>query len=156
MYADAKSPAVRKEAVKFMADFLRTTLRATAARKRRFQLSAAEIEEAIEERAEIEKGYFINKLDVLDPEARRLELMKKRLKIGDWAVGTVKNLFTYDADFFEFERAQRAAMGLPEFGEEVTGVPAGAAPEDRYGFFSLGGGAEEGYDHRAAQDEDVN
>ncbi len=81
--------------------------------------------------------------------------MKKKLKIGDWAVGTVKNLFSYDADFFEFERDQRAAMGLPEFSADVTGGAAG--DQDRFGFYEFAAqeiGMDDTSNHRAAQDED--
>ena len=81
---------------------------------------------------------------------RKVELIKRNLKIGDWAVGTSKNLFSYNSDMWELRRDQRLAMGLPEFGE---GEARGAAAE-RYGFFTMGGGEGEGYDHRAAQDED--
>ena len=112
--------------------------------------------EAINARAELEKNSFIQKFDKLDRDLRKVELMKKKLKIGDWAVGNVKNLFTYDADFFEFEREQRAAMGLPEFSADITG--AGAAEEDRYGMYNFGEqevGMEDASNHRAAQDEDV-
>jgi hypothetical protein len=114
--------------------------------------------DAILARTELEKRAFINKFDQLDREMRRIELEKKKLKIGDWAVGTVKNLFSYDADFYEFERGQRAAMGLPEFAAGVdgaAGAPAGAA-EDPYGFFQFGQQpqADGAYDHRARHDED--
>lgn len=74
-------------------------------------------------------------------------MIKKSLKIGDWAVGTVKNLFTYDANFYEFERSQRSAMGLPEFGGgDVEGNPVFDRRQEVI---------DGGYDNRPAADEDV-
>ena len=86
-----------------------------------------------------------------------MELIKKNLKIGDWAVGNVKNLFHYDADFFEFERAQRAEMGVPDFDGRITGVDeGGAAAENPFGFymFAEAGPTMHDNDHRGRQDED--
>ena len=88
---------------------------------------------------------------------RKMELLKKKLKIGDWAVGS-QNLFKYSADMFEFERAQRAAMGVPEFAEDITGAIE-APPEGAGDLFDFGAeehGMEEGLQHRAEQDEDAD
>ena len=57
---------------------------------------------------------------------------------------------------YEFERSQRAAMGLPEFTEDVTGAVDAAAGGDFYDFAVVEPGMEEGVLHRAAQDEDEN
>ena len=120
------------------------TLIKNAASVATYQLTREQIEEQLQIRAEKEEAYFIDKFDKLDRDMRQVELMKKRLKIGDWAVGTTKNLFRYDADFFEFERDQRAAMGVPDFEESVTGVGGGAAEQGggRYGLGGVGGGEE--------------
>jgi len=113
-----------------------------------YQKTPEQIADAINVRAEKEKAYFIEKFDSLDKDLRDIEKRKKALKIGDWAVGTLKNLFSYDAEFFEFERGQRAAMGLPEFSGDITGLleaePMRAAAQ------------EPGYDHRAPADEDMD
>jgi hypothetical protein len=95
----------------------------------------------------------------LDRDLRKLELLKKKYKIGDWNVGTTKNLFSYNADFFEFERAQRAAMGLPDFADHISGGPAAGAPQrSDYGFYEFGTEGvrmENSNDHRVGHDEDV-
>jgi hypothetical protein len=55
------------------------------------------------------------------------------------------NMAKYDADFFEFERDQRAQMGLPEF-EAAYGVEGGGGAggrqergAERYGLAAIGG-----------------
>jgi len=157
LYEDTTSVATKRRAIQFIHVWLMESIAAKATDANTYQMNADQIAEAIHVRAELEKAGFIDKFDKLDRELRKVELMKKKLKIGDWAVGTLKNMFSYDADFFEFEREQRAAMGLPEYGAEVTGPAADA--EDRYGFHNFGPGEEVGMDDqsnlRAAQDEDV-
>jgi len=93
----------------------------------KYQLSDEDIQLKITEREEKERNFFIKKIDVLDGEMRKIELMKKKLGLGDWNV-SAKNLFSYNSDWWEHERDQRAAMGLiPEF--SVTGAEeAGPAP----------------------------
>jgi hypothetical protein len=66
---------------------------------------------------------MINKLAKMTPEEKKVELMKKRLGLGDWAIGGTKAIYQYDPEQYERERAQRAEMGL---GEEVAGGGAGA------------------------------
>ena len=85
-----------------------------------------------------------------------MELLKKKYRIGDWNVGTTKNLFSYNADFFEFERSQRAAMGLPDFADHITGGQAKTKRED-FGFYQFGTETvklSNDNDHRVAADED--
>lgn len=146
---------VRKAAMQFFNGFFMDALRVARVSIEKTQLTPKEIQEALLARQEMERAEFIRRFDVLDRDMRKIELMKKNLKIGDWAVGTMKNLFQYDAEFYEFERGQRAAMGLPEFDEGVTG-PGGAA-ENPYGFMTTEAErVEVGVnDHRGAHDEDA-
>jgi hypothetical protein len=148
---------VRARVITFFQGWLLDTLRTAGQQVTEYQMPADRIQEALLARAEMEKASFIQKLDKLDREMRKIELIKKKLKLGDWAVGTVKNLFSYDADFFEFERGQRAAMGLPDFAGDITG-PGGAegGAENPYGFFQFGEQTtqDRAYDHRARHDED--
>ena len=115
-----------------------------------YYLSDAEIENAIFAREEKERNFFINKIDVLDGEMRKIELMKKQLKLGDWNVSS-KNLFSYNRDWWEHEREQRAAMGIvPGFGENVTNdVQPDMEPIIEANPF------ENINDHRGGEDEDV-
>ena len=117
-----------------------------------------QIKERVAARIEKEKQMFIQKMDKKEPEMRKLELTKKKLKIGDWSVGTTKKLFSYDPEMFEFERSQRAEMGVPDFADDITGVQEEAeTAAEAAGFFQFGVeevGMSEGTLHRAAQDED--
>jgi hypothetical protein len=97
--------------------------------------SDQKIRDIISMRAEAEKVSMINRLAKMTPEEKKVELMKKRLGLGDWAVGGTKAIYQYDPEQYERERAQRSEMGLAEFG----GVPGGV---DEYG-----GGGEGGYDN---------
>jgi hypothetical protein len=117
-----------------------------------YNLDEKQIQEKILARKEAEKNMFIDRLDKLDKDMRKVELIKKSLKIGDWAVST-KNLFKYDADFYEFQRQQRSQMGLPEFMSDVAAEPV----ENRFGFASFGGLGQNdaAYEHRAVHDEDA-
>ncbi len=147
---------IRRAAMKFFQGFFVDALRVARGFVEKTQMSAKQIQEALLARQELERAEFIRRFDVLDRDMRQVELIKKRLKIGDWAVGTMKNLFQYDADFFEFERGQRAAMGLPEFAGDITGDMGGGMRENPYGFMEFGTErVEVGInDHRGAHDED--
>ena len=54
-------------------------------------------------------------------------MIKKKLKLGDWAVGAI-NRTKYNADLFEFSSRQLEKIGIPQFGAEVTGL-AGVAEQ---------------------------
>jgi hypothetical protein len=113
-YAEIASPDIAVQSVKFFASFFMTSVRVHTKAFARYQLNESQIAEALHARAELEKARFIKVFDTLDKDLRKVELMKKKLKIGDWAVGS-KNLFKYDAEFFEFQRVQREQMGLAEY-----------------------------------------
>jgi len=112
----------------------------------KYQLTDEQIQIDIAKREEKERNFFINKIDVLDGELKKVELMKKKLGLGDWNVNT-KNLFSYNSDWWDHERDQRAAMGiLPEFAgvgqAEEGGLPVPANPYSDVN------------DHRVAEHED--
>ncbi len=151
------SPDIQQPLQRFFQSWCVSLLQLSAAESQKYQLSAKKIQDELLSRQEREKAYFIKRFDDLDRDMRKVELIKKRLKIGDWAVGTMKNLFQYDADFFEFERGQRAGMGLPEFDGDITGI-VGAGAENPFGFMQFGveAPAVGVNDHRVQQDEDAN
>jgi hypothetical protein len=153
----AVSTDIQQPIQRFFQSWFVSLLQLAAAESAKYQLSEKQIQDELLSRQEREKAFFIKRFDDLDRDMRKVELIKKRLKIGDWSVGTMKNLFQYDADFFEFERAQRAGMGLPEFDADITGI-IGAAPENPYGFMQFGveAPAVGVNDHRVQQDEDAN
>lgn len=149
---------VRQQAIGFSRDFMLDLLTSKQMDLAPYQMTAKEVQESLLARQELEKNMFIQRFDKLDREMRQVELMKKRLKIGDWAVGTTKNLHSYDADFYEFERAQRAAMGLPEYSDDITQGADERGLTDEAGTTAYGlgldTGPEAGYDHRIIHDED--
>lgn len=158
LYTDGLSSESRAAAAAFLCDWLVSVLTDAGAKVAKYQLTDKQIRDRVNARIEKEKQMFIDKLDAKELELRKLELMKKKLKIGDWAVGTTKKLFSYDPEMFEFERSQRAEMGVPDFDDNVTAPQEAVetAAEDQ-GFYQFGVeqvGMAEGALHRAAQDED--
>jgi hypothetical protein len=149
-YQGSPSATVTAEAVRAAANWIVFVSRTCGNIIKKYVLTDEEIRSRVNGRAEKEKAMFIEKLDKQEQEMRKLELVKKKLKIGDWSFGS-QNLFKYNKNTYDFERAQRAAMGLPEFTEEITGPMAlgeeAAAAEPVRGM-------EEGVLHRAAEDED--
>jgi hypothetical protein len=158
LYSDGKSYDSRKKASSFLCDWVVRSLTEAGNKVVRYQLSDEDVRSRVAARIEKEKQMFIKKLDDLEADMRKMELTKKKLKMGDWAVGTTKKLFSYDPEMFEFERAQRAEMGVPDFAEDVAGVQNEAeTAAEAAGFFQFGieeAGMSEGALHRAAQDED--
>jgi hypothetical protein len=62
------------------------------------------VKQKIEEANEMEHQRFIDYLDKLTPEQRKLEMTKKRLGIGMWAIGGTKAVYQYDPDRWEENR----------------------------------------------------
>lgn len=158
LYTDGLSSESRAAASSFICDWLVSVLTEAGAKVAKYQLTDKQIRDRVNARIEKEKQMFIDKLDAKELELRKLELMKKKLKIGDWAVGTTKKLFSYDPEMFEFERSQRAEMGVPDFDDNITAPQeAVETASEEQGFYQFGieqVGMAEGALHRAAQDED--
>jgi hypothetical protein len=74
-----------------------------------------QIRDMINRRNDIEKTSFINRFDRLTPEQKRIELMKKRLGLGEWAVGGTKAIYAHNPEMYERERVQRLDMGFQDF-----------------------------------------
>jgi hypothetical protein len=107
----------------------------------------------IARRVEAEKMTFINKLDRMSPEEKKVELMKKRQGLGDWAEGVTKAIFSLDPDQYERERVQRIEMGVGDF-VAGDGVAAAAAAINDENFGGGGAGAEGGYDNAQMEADD--
>ena len=142
-YATIENPEDKDTVAIALCAWVVRTTRAHAGLAAKYQLTREQIEEELNVRSAKENAMFIEKFDKLDRDERRLEMIKKKLKIGDWAVGNLTNMAKYDADFFEFERDQRAQMGLPEF-EAAVGMEGGGARQEergaaRYGLGGMGG-----------------
>ena len=69
--------------------------------------SSEQIKQMIEDNAEQEKTTIIKKLDGMTRERRQVELLNKKLGLGDWAVGGTKKIREYDADQYMKEKEQR-------------------------------------------------
>jgi hypothetical protein len=76
-------------------------------KRERLSYNPTEVREKIAEAKEIEKQGFIRKFDVLDEEDRKIELIKKRLKIGRWSQGNGKLAYSYDAENWDRMRTER-------------------------------------------------
>ncbi len=155
LYADAGTPEGVVRAIKFIAAWLNNSLVLAQATVAKYQLTPEEVLEQVNARTEKEKNMFIKKFDVQEMEMRKLELMKKKLKMGDWSIGSA-NRKSYNPELLEIERTQQAKMGLPEFSADVVGEAADAEG-DPHGFYEFGveeSNMSDGTLHRAAQDED--
>lgn len=124
-----------------------------------------EIRTRLEQRAEEEKQVFINKLDRMGREEKRVELVLKGLGMGAWAAGGSKAIRKYDADRYEVERAERAAAGIMDYPGDQGAGGGGQGQEqgravDMFGFNfggeydAAGEGGEGGYDHEQMAEDD--
>jgi hypothetical protein len=123
-----------------------------------------EIRTRIEQRVEQEKQVFINKLDRMSREERKVELMLKGLGMGAWAAGGSKAIRQYDEDRYEVERAERAAAGIVDYAGQgpLTQAQGEAQTYDMFGFAGNagdggegeGGEGEGGYDHDQMAEDD--
>jgi ribosomal protein L18E len=122
-----------------------------------------EIRTRLEQRAEEEKQVFINKLDKMGREEKRVELVLKGLGMGAWAAGGSKAIRKYDAERYEVERAERAAAGIMDY-PGAQGDQGGQGQEgravDMFGFNfggeydAAGEAGEGGYDHEQMAEDD--
>ena len=114
----------------------------------------AEIRDLIARRIEAEKMTFIGRLDRMNPEEKKSELMMKRLGLGAWAVGGTKAIYSMDPAQYEREREQRMEMGLGDFLQDPAAVAAAAAALQDDAFGGGGAGAEGGYDNEQMGSDD--
>lgn len=155
LYAGATSSTSVAKAIEFNKSWILDALDIYSKAVTKYQLTADQVRAAEEARAEMERNMFIADMDKQEREGRKLELIKKGLGIGKWAASRI--LSTLNPEGYEFEREQRARMGLPEFDSIITGVAGGAAAENPYGFMDFGPqevGMEDTSNHRGRQDED--
>lgn len=81
-------------------------------RLERFKLTDEDIRVEIAKRDEKERMLIISKFDRLTKEEKAVELLKKKLGIGDWAVGGTKAIYAYNPEQYERDREQRMEMGF--------------------------------------------
>lgn len=115
-----------------------------------FGLTAEEVQMAILDAREKEKNSVIKEIeDEKDPDLRAVALVTKNLKIGRWAIGTSKNLSTYNASFQDFLQEQRDRAGIADNGIMKP------VKEDALGF-DMSKVEDSAYDVAEAQDEDYD
>ena len=107
-----------------------------------------QIRDGIAARDEIERQSYLKKLSKLNPDEKRVEMTKKRLGLGEWAVGGTKLIYKYDKDYYDLEREKDEAAGIDnwrssEGGEADEWNPQGEALDDAAGDY---GQAEEAAD----------
>ena len=103
---------------------------------------------AILDAREKEKNSVIKEIeDEKDPDMRAVALVTKNLKIGRWAIGTAKNLSSYNASFQDFLQEQRDRAGIADNGIMKP------KKEDALGF-DMSKVEDSAYDVAEAQDED--
>jgi hypothetical protein len=105
------------------------------------------IKELIEIRNAKERATILDKLNNMTEEERQIELMKKRLRMGDWAIGG--KIHVYDGDIYEIEAQQRRDMGISDFPASELPPDFGQV-DDRH----VPAQEEDGYDHRQQFDDE--
>jgi hypothetical protein len=86
--------------------------------------TSEEITYAIDSRNQAERERFIEKQDkLIKIEDKKADNIFKRLGIGAYSEGALKRQLSYDADYHEFHRNQRAEYGFTDFSADVSGRP---------------------------------
>jgi hypothetical protein len=86
----------------------------------------------------------------MDEDEKKLELVKKKLGLGDWSVGGTKLIYAYDADYLELELEKRIEAGIDDF----PGLQDNQPITTSFDIFSMNEGHEEdGYDVREQNDD---
>lgn len=144
--------------LRFLFDVVRSTF--NKYRQEQKSYSDKEIRDLLQVRAEKEKAEIIKTFDRMTEDEKRVELLKKAIGMGRWAVGGSKKITQYDREFYDQERIQRAQAGISDFatggfGPEGEPMPEGR-PADQYGFYDFGPndefGAAEGSGYDVAQE----
>ena len=115
--------------------FLLEMVNASLAKYTREFLSydAKEIKNIIAIREEKERVKVMKSFEKLSPDARQVELMNKRLGLGDWSVGGTKLIYAYDKDYYDLERQKRIDAGIIDFpgqGDGEMEEPQGRTMDD--------------------------
>ena len=116
-------------------------------KKEQLSYSLDVIREKIAKEDEKEKESFINDIDKLNDDDKKLELLRKGLGMGRWAIGGTKLIYAYDADQYDKERVARMEQ-YASVGPEGPAMPQGREA-DALGIFSYGADYNErdgGYD----------
>jgi len=149
LYSKIAKDADKITIQRILLGWVRTTFLESGRQFKQFGMSDDEVQMAIEDAREKEKNSVIKEMDdEKDPDLRALIKINQGLKIGRWAVGSSKNLSSYNAEFYDFLQDQRDRAGIVETAarpgrEDPLGFDFGAQPQD-----------DAKYDTYAGQDED--
>jgi hypothetical protein len=104
--------------------------------KEKLSYNDEQLREVVAIRNEKEKMNIIREFDQMTDEERAVELTKKRLGIGRWAIGGTKLIYAYDQDQYDRERSERERAGIIDFpGLGPDDVPKLEGAEyDEFGF----------------------
>jgi hypothetical protein len=102
--------------------------------KERLNYSLDLVKEKIAKADEKERDSFINDIDKMGDDDKKLELIRKNLGLGRWAIGGTKLIYSYDPDQYDKEREAR--LGQYVGGEGLPEAPAGRQA-DKFGIFSF-------------------
>jgi hypothetical protein len=89
-------------------------------KEERLSYNPIDVRQKLEESKEREKQKFIGDLDkIKDPDLKRIELIKKNLGLGKWAIGGTKLVYAYDPTQWEKNREEllhnyASASGISE------------------------------------------
>jgi hypothetical protein len=121
----------------------------------RLSYNEDELRKLIAVRNAKERSYILSKFDKLSDEERTVELMKKSLKMGDWAAGS--KIYAYDAGHWEMERQQRIDAGMMDFSGQPDGSPdLEGRKVDSIGLFDMNDaemGDDDGYEVGEVDDD---
>ena len=110
-----------------------------------------QLKDKIAMRNEKERVTIIKKFDALTDEERQVELINKRLGLGEWAVGGTKAIYAYDKEYYDLEREKRMKAGITD----------GPGPEHTWDEFGCTVYTDEeleregGYNHTDMEEEDA-
>jgi hypothetical protein len=116
-------------------DFLQSLL--TLYNSEKIAYDSAIVKNKIAQDKETEKQRFIQYMDKMTDEERQMEVIKRKLGLGRWAVGGSKLTFQYDADYWEQQRQERMDNYGAAVGVEGLPLPQGEGAREDVG---------EGYD----------
>ena len=90
------------------------------------------IKELLAKRVEAEKMAVFRRWEAMTPEEKAMHKRNQKIGLKEFAVGGTKAIYRLDADQYERERQERAAMGIPGF--RFTGAEMGTLENiERYG-----------------------
>ena len=113
-----------------------------------------QIKNMIEIRNEEERVQVVKEFDKMTADMKKIELVKKKLGIGKWAVGGTKLIYAYDKDYYDLERQRRLDAGIVDFpGLGIDNIPNEQQTDDLGFPESNEADEQDGYDHTEANDD---